>query len=187
MKWIQRLTIVLVGIFLLAGCEQSLDQDELHSLSERLLQDYELYFDQPLDIERFAVGGEAQSGLIDRDTETSIYGGDRIDFTLKREPKENEVYQVTGEYKGDVLQGIRVDIYTSSSEYSEQSLEQLGVEFLNKHHLAESVSLLGALADQDESIIIYKFEDEDQQIIKVYVNQDIKQVVGFLLYDGVDL
>ena len=187
MKWFQKLSIVLVGVFLLVGCEQSLGSEEVQTLSERLLHDYEVYFEQSLDLNSFSVGGEAQSGLINRETDEPIYGGNRIGFVLKREPKENEVYRVTGEYKDEVLQGIRVDINTTKSEYSEQSLEQICVEFLNEHQLAEAVSLLGVTTAQDGATIIYKFEEQNQRVIKVYVNQDLKQVVGFLLYDGVDL
>ena len=187
MKWFQKLSIILVGIFLLVGCEQSLDSEEIQTLSERLLHDYEVYFAQPLDLDRFSVGGEERSGLIGREIDEPIYGGNRIGFVLKREPKENEVYRVMGEYKDEVLQGIRVDINATRSEYSEQSLEQICAEFLNEHQLAEAVTLLGVTTAQDGKTIVYKFEEQNQRVIKVYVNQDLKQVVGFLLYDGVDL
>lgn len=187
MKWFQKISIILVGVFLLVGCEQSLESEEVQTLSQRLLHDYEVYFEQPLDLDSFSVGGEAQSGLIDRETDEPVYSGNRIGFVLKREPKENEVYRVTGEYKDNILQGIRVEINTTKSEYSEQSLEQICVEFLNEHQLADAVSLLGATTSQDGGTVIYKFEEQDQRVIKVYVNQDLKQVVGFLLYDGVDL
>lgn len=187
MKWYQKLSISLVGVCLLVGCEQSLDSQEVQTLSERLVHDYEVYFEQSLDLDSFSVGGEAQSGLIDRETDEPTSGGNRIGFVLKREPKKNEVYRVMGEYKDEVLQGIRVDINTTRSEYSEQSLEQICVEFLNEHQLADAVSLLGVTTAQDSATIIYKFEEQNQRVIKVYVNQDLKQVVGFLLYDGVDL
>ncbi len=187
MKVLRKLAIVMMMGVVLCGCEQSLNQDEVDSLSERLLQDYQVYFEQPLDIKSFEIGGEAQSGLIDRETEAPIYGGDRVGFILKRAPKENEVYRVVGEYKDGVLKGIRLGINTQDSGYSEQSLEQLCVEFLSEHQLAESVSLLGVAVDDEDSVMTYKFEDQNGNIIKVYVNEDIREVVGFLLYDGVDL
>ncbi|MTM42271.1 hypothetical protein GMA50_03970, partial [Turicibacter sanguinis] len=77
------------------------------------------------------------------------------------------------------------DINTKDSEYHEQSLEQLAVSFLSEHQLADTVSLLDSSKDGND--VIYRFEDLNQRIIKVYVNEDIRQVVGFLLNDGADL
>ena len=35
--------------------------------------------------------------------------------------------------------------------------------------------------------MIFRFKTEQDAVIKVYVNQDLKQVVGFLKTDGEDL
>ena len=104
---------------------------------------------------------------------------------LDREPKENDVNRIVGEYIEGQLIGIRFDINTKDSEYHEQSLEQLAVSFLSEHQLADTVSLLDSSKDGND--VIYRFEDLNQRIIKVYVNEDIRQVVGFLLNDGADL
>ena len=104
---------------------------------------------------------------------------------LDREPKENDVNRIVGEYTEGQLIGIRFDINTKDSEYHEQSLEQLAVSFLSEHQLADTVSLLDSSKDGND--VIYRFEDLNQRIIKVYVNEDIRQVVGFLLNDGADL
>ena len=40
---------------------------------------------------------------------------------------------------------------------------------------------------ENEREIIFRFQTEQDNIIKVYVNKDLQAVVGFLLTDGEDL
>lgn len=185
MKWLKSILFLLVGMFILAGCENEAQSEEAKTLVNQLVEDYQLYFNQRIDLDSYSVGVYEQSGLVEQETESPIYNGDRVGLVLDREPKENDVYRIAGEYKDGQLLGIRFDIYTKDSDYHEKSLEQLAVSFLSDHQLADTVSLLESSKDGND--VIYRFEDLNQRIIKVYVNEDIRQVVGFLLNDGVDL
>ena len=73
------------------------------------------------------------------------------------------------------------------TEYSEDSLEQLAVTFLSEYNLAQEVSLMDQRVRENEREIIFRFQTEQDNIIKVYVNKDLQAVVGFLLTDSEDL
>lgn len=40
---------------------------------------------------------------------------------------------------------------------------------------------------ENEREMIFRFKNEKDTVIKVYVNEDLKEVVGFLTTDGEDL
>lgn len=186
MKWLKSMLVVMLGgMIFLAGCANETQSKEVKTLVNQLVEDYETYFNQTLDIEEYSVGVYEQSTLVEQEKNPAIYNGDRVDLVLDRTPKENEVARIAGEYKDGILLGIRYEVFSDDSEYVEKSLEQMAISFLSEHHLAETVSLLDTSKDGND--IIYRFEDSNQQIIKVYVNEDLKQVVGFLLNDGADL
>ncbi|WP_350022379.1 hypothetical protein [Turicibacter sanguinis] len=184
MKWLRLVIFLSVGVLILSGCANEVPSEEVKTLVNQLVEDYQLYFHQSIDLNDYSVGVYESTDLAEEDTQVN-YKGDRVGLVLDREPKENDVNRIVGEYIEGQLIGIRFDINTKDSEYHEQSLEQLAVSFLSEHQLADTVSLLDSSKDGND--VIYRFEDLNQRIIKVYVNEDIRQVVGFLLNDGANL
>ena len=59
--------------------------------------------------------------------------------------------------------------------------------FLSEYNLAQEVSLMDQRVRENEREIIFRFQTEQDNIIKVYVNKDLQAVVGFLLTDSEDL
>ena len=51
--------------------------------------------------------------------------------------------------------------------------------FLSDHDMAKQVSLIDQKVKENEREMIFRFKTEQDTVIKVYVNQDLKQVVGF--------
>lgn len=182
LKWLS-IFICLV----LVGCSQQKLSKEDQVLVDDLMKDYEAYFHFPITVNDFSAKVEKQDSLVDKETDELIYNGDRVTLFRKGEPKDNEVIRITGEYKDDGLNGIFVEIHSKPTEYSEESLEQLAVAFLNEHQLAKRVSLIEQKVKENEREIIFRFQTESDSVIKVYVNQDLKVVVGFLITDGEDL
>lgn len=185
MKCLKSILVLLVGIVMLAGCRNETQPTEDHMLVDRLLQDYETYFNQTLNLSDYSIGEYEPSGLMEQEAIVPTYMGERVGLVLDRIPKKNDVQRLAGEYKDGELLGIRYKVYTENSVYQEDSLEHVAVSFLSKHDLASQVSLIDVT--QDGNDIVYRFEDMEHHIIKVYVNDDIRQVVGFLLNNGVDL
>lgn len=185
MKRLKPILFLLLGMILLSGCRNETQSTEGEMLVDRLLQDYQTYFNQTLDLSDYSIGGYKPSGLMEKEAIAPTYLGERVGLVLDRAPKKNEVQRLAGEYKDGELLGIRYEVYTESSIYQEDSLEYVAVSFLSQHDLATQVSLIDVTRDGND--VVYRFEDMEQQIIKVYVNEDIRQVVGFLLNNGVDL
>ena len=175
-------------IFSIMGCSnKELSKDD-QALVEQLMKDYQTYFDFPLDVNSFSAHIQKQDSLVDKETNEPIYDGDRVTLVRGGEPKDNEVLRVTGEYKDGELTGIFVEIHSEpTDDYSEESLEQLAVGFLTDHQLASEVSLVDQNMRENEREMIFRFKTEKDTVIKVYVNEDLKEVVGFLTTDGEDL
>ena len=55
----------------------------------------------------------------------------------------------------------------------------MAVAFLSDHDVAKQVSLIDQKVKENEREMIFRFKTEQDTVIKVYVNQDLKQVVGF--------
>lgn len=183
-KWMGML--LCVGI-LLGGCSSKNLSESDQLLVDYLVEDYQTYFDFPLVVNDFSVTVQKERSLVDQGTNEPIYDGDRVTLIRGDEPKKNEVIRVTGEYKKDDLNGIFVEIHSEPTDYSEESLEQLAVAFLSEHDIAKQVSLIDQKVKENEREIIFRFKTEQDIVVKVYVNQDLKQVVGFLKTDGEDL
>lgn len=174
-------------IFSIMGCSnKELSKDD-QALVEQLMKDYQTYFDFPLDVNSFSAHIQKQESLVDQAKNEPIYDGDRVTLVRGGEPKDNEVLRVTGEYKDGELTGIFVEIHSEPTDYSEESLEQLAVAFLADHQLASEVSLVDQNMKENEREMIFRFKTEKDMVIKVYVNEDLKEVVGFLTTDGEDL
>ena len=183
-KWMGML--LGVGILLGACSSKKLSESD-QLLVDYLVQDYQTYFDFPLVLNDFSATVQKEGELIDQETNEPIYEGDRVTLIRGSEPKDNEVVRVTGEYKEGDLNGIFVKIHSEPTEYSEESLEQLAVAFLSDHDMAKQVSLIDQKVKENEREMIFRFKTEQDTVIKVYVNQDLKQVVGFLKTDDEDL
>ena len=180
MRWFKWMGMLLgVGILLGACSSKKLSESD-QLLIDQLVEDYQIYFDFPLVLNDFSATVQKEGELIDQETNEPIYEGDRVTLIRGSEPKDNEVVRVTGEYKEGDLNGIFVEIQSEPTEYSEESLEQLAVAFLSEHDMAKQVSLIDQKVKENESEIIFRFKSEQDTVIKVYVNQDLKQVVGFL-------
>lgn len=175
-KWMGML--LGVGILLGACSSKKLSESD-QLLVDYLVQDYQTYFDFPLVLNDFSATVQKEGELIDQETNEPIYEGDRVTLIRGSEPKDNEVVRVTGEYKEGDLNGIFVEIHSEPTEYSEESLEQLAVAFLSDHDVAKQVSLIDQKVKENEREMIFRFKTEQDTVIKVYVNQDLKQVVGF--------
>ena len=175
-KWMGML--LGVGILLGACSSKKLSESD-QLLVDYLVQDYQTYFDFPLVLNDFSATVQKEGELIDQETNEPIYEGDRVTLIRGSEPKDNEVVRVTGEYKEGDLNGIFVEIHSEPTEYSEESLEQLAVAFLSDHDMAKQVSLIDQKVKENEREMIFRFKTEQDTVIKVYVNQDLKQVVGF--------
>ena len=175
-KWMGML--LGVGILLGACSSKKLSESD-QLLVDYLVQDYQTYFDFPLVLNDFSATVQKEGELIDQETNEPIYEGDRVTLIRGSEPKDNEVVRVTGEYKEGDLNGIFVKIHSEPTEYSEESLEQLAVAFLSDHDMAKQVSLIDQKVKENEREMIFRFKTEQDTVIKVYVNQDLKQVVGF--------
>lgn len=187
MRWFKWMGMLLgVGILLGACSSKKLSESD-QLLVDYLVQDYQTYFDFPLVLNDFSATVQKEGELIDQETNEPIYEGDRVTLIRGSEPKDNEVVRVTGEYKEGDLNGIFVEIHSEPTEHSEESLEQLAVAFLSDHDMAKQVSLIDQKVKENEREIIFRFKTEQDTVIKVYVNQDLKQVVGFLKTDGEDL
>ncbi len=182
LKWISVLVCLM-----LVGCSKQKLSEEDQVLVDHLVKDYQAYFDFPIIVNNFLAKVDKQGLLVDKETGEPIYDGDRVTLFRGGEPKDNEVIRITGEYKDEVLNGIFVEIHSKPTEYSEESLEQLAVAFLTEHQLAEQVSLIEQKVKENEREIIFRFQTENDSVIKVYVNQDLKEVVGYLKTDGEDL
>ena len=179
---------MLLGVAILLGaCSSKKLSESDQLLVDYLVQDYQTYFDFPLVLNDFSATVQKEGELIDQETNEPIYEGDRVTLIRGSEPKDNEVVRVTCEYKEGDLNGIFVEIHSEPTEYSEESLEQLAVAFLSEHDIAKQVSLIDQKVKENEREIIFRFKTEQNTVIKVYVNQDLKQVVGFLKTDGEDL
>lgn len=173
--------------FFIVGCsEKTISQADL-VLVQQLIRDYQLYFDFPLVLNHYSVRIQPKQTFISNETNKTAYNLNRVTLVNNREAKHNEVIRVTGEYKDKNLNGVFVKIHSEPSESSEANLEQLAVTFLSKYNLAEQVSLIDQKVKENEREIIFRFQTEQDQIIKVYVNKDLNEVVGFLLTDGEDL
>ena len=171
---------MLLGVAILLGaCSSKKLSESDQLLVDYLVQDYQTYFDFPLVLNDFSATVQKEGELIDQETNEPIYEGDRVTLIRGSEPKDNEVVRVTGEYKEGDLNGIFVEIHSEPTEYSEESLEQLAVAFLSEHDIAKQVSLIDQKVKENEREIIFRFKTEQNTVIKVYVNQDLKQVVGF--------
>lgn len=187
MRWFKWMGMLLgVGILLGACSSKKLSESD-QLLIDQLVEDYQIYFDFPLVLNDFSATVQKEGSLVDQETNEPIYEGDRVTLIRGSEPKDNEVIRVTGEYKEGDLNGIFVEIQSEPMEYSEESLEQLAVAFLSEHDMAKQVSLIDQKVKENEREIIFRFKTEQDTVIKVYVNQDLKQVVGFLKTDGEDL
>ena len=163
MRWFKWMGMLLgVGILLGACSSKKLSESD-QLLVDYLVQDYQTYFDFPLVLNDFSATVQKEGELIDQETNEPIYEGDRV----------------TGEYKEGDLNGIFVEIHSEPTEYSEESLEQLAVAFLSDHDMAKQVSLIDQKVKENEREMIFRFKTEQDTVIKVYVNQDLKQVVGF--------
>ena len=179
MRWFKWMGMLLgVGILLGACSSKKLSESD-QLLVDYLVQDYQTYFDFPLVLNDFSATVQKEGELIDQETNEPIYEGDRVTLIRGSEPKDNEVVRVTGEYKEGDLNGIFVKIHSEPTEYSEESLEQLAVAFLSDHDMAKQVSLIDQKVKENEREMIFRFKTEQDTVIKVYVNQDLKQVVGF--------
>lgn len=179
MRWFKWMGMLLgVGILLGACSSKKLSESD-QLLVDYLVQDYQTYFDFPLVLNDFSATVQKEGELIDQETNEPIYEGDRVTLIRGSEPKDNEVVRVTGEYKEGDLNGIFVEIHSEPTEYSEESLEQLAVAFLSDHDVAKQVSLIDQKVKENEREMIFRFKTEQDTVIKVYVNQDLKQVVGF--------
>ena len=179
MRWFKWMGMLLgVGILLGACSSKKLSESD-QLLVDYLVQDYQTYFDFPLVLNDFSATVQKEGELIDQETNEPIYEGDRVTLIRGSEPKDNEVVRVTGEYKEGDLNGIFVKIHSEPTEYSEESLEQLAVAFLSDHDMAKQVSLIDQKVKENEREMIFHFKTEQDTVIKVYVNQDLKQVVGF--------
>ena len=171
---------MLLGVAILLGaCSSKKLSESDQLLVDYLVQDYQTYFDFPLVLNDFSATVQKEGELIDQETNEPIYEGDRVTLIRGSEPKDNEVVRVTGEYKEGDLNGIFVKIHSEPTEYSEESLEQLAVAFLSDHDMAKQVSLIDQKVKENEREMIFRFKTEQDTVIKVYVNQDLKQVVGF--------
>lgn len=187
MRWFKWMGMLLgVGILLGACSSKKLSESD-QLLIDQLVEDYQIYFDFPLVLNDFSATVQKEGSLVDQETNEPIYEGDRVTLIRGSEPKDNDVIRVTGEYKEGDLNGIFVEIQSEPMEYSEESLEQLAVAFLSEHDMAKQVSLIDQKVKENEREIIFRFKTEQDTVIKVYVNQDLKQVVGFLKTDGEDL
>ena len=179
MRWFKWMGMLLgVGILLGACSSKKLSESD-QLLVDYLVQDYQTYFDFPLVLNDFSATVQKEGSLVDQETNEPIYEGDRVTLIRGSEPKDNEVVRVTGEYKEGDLNGIFVEIHSEPTEYSEESLEQLAVAFLSDHDVAKQVSLIDQKVKENEREMIFRFKTEQDTVIKVYVNQDLKQVVGF--------
>ena len=179
MRWFKWMGMLLgVGILLGACSSKKLSESD-QLLVDYLVQDYQTYFDFPLVLNDFSATVQKEGELIDQETNEPIYEVDRVTLIRGSEPKDNEVVRVTGEYKEGDLNGIFVEIHSEPTEYSEESLEQLAVAFLSDHDVAKQVSLIDQKVKENEREMIFRFKTEQDTVIKVYVNQDLKQVVGF--------
>ena len=171
---------MLLGVGILLGaCSSTKLSESDQLLVDHLVEDYQTYFDFPLVLNDFSATVQKEGELIDQETNEPIYEGDRVTLIRGSEPKDNEVVRVTGEYKEGDLNGIFVKIHSEPTEYSEESLEQLAVAFLSDHDVAKQVSLIDQKVKENEREIIFRFKTEQNTVSKVYVNQDLKQVVGF--------
>ena len=171
---------MLLGVGILLGaCSSTKLSESDQLLVDHLVEDYQTYFDFPLVLNDFSATVQKEGELIDQETNEPIYEGDRVTLIRGSEPKDNEVVRVTGEYKEGDLNGIFVEIHSEPTEYSEESLEQLAVAFLSEHDIAKQVSLIDQKVKENEREMIFRFKTEQDAVIKVYVNQDLKQVVGF--------
>ena len=187
MKWVRWIRVILFVSFLIVGCSKNKLSEEGKVLVEQLINDYQVYFDFPLILNNYSASIHSEHLLINKETNASIYNGDRITLVCNGEAKNNEVIRVTGEYKDRNLNGIFVEIHSVPTEYNEDSLEQLAVTFLSEYNLAQEVSLMDQRVRENEREIIFRFQTEQDNIIKVYVNKDLQAVVGFLLTDSEDL
>ena len=179
MRWFKWMGMLLgVGILLGACSSKKLSESD-QLLVDYLVQDYQTYFDFPLVLNDFSATVQKEGSFVDQETNEPIYEGDRVTLIRGSEPKDNEVVRVTGEYKEGDLNGIFVEIHSEPTEYSEESLEQLAVAFLSDHDVAKQVSLIDQKVKENEREMIFRFKTEQDTVIKVYVNQDLKQVVGF--------
>ena len=179
MRWFKWMGMLLGVAILLGACSSKKLSESDQLLVDYLVQDYQTYFDFPLVLNDFSATVQKEGELIDQETNEPIYEGDRVTLIRGSEPKDNEVVRVTGEYKEGDLNGIFVKIHSEPTEYSEESLEQLAVAFLSDHDMAKQVSLIDQKVKENEREMIFRFKTEQDTVIKVYVNQDLKQVVGF--------
>ena len=187
MKWLRWMKISLFICFLIVGCSKNKLGEEEEILVEQLINDYQIYFDFPLILNNYSARIQSEQSLINTETNNSIYNGDRVTLARNGEAKNNEVIRVTGEYKDRDLNGIFVEIHSEPANYSEDSLEQLAAAFLSEYNFAQELSLIDQKVKENEREIIFRFQTEQDNIIKVYVNKDLEEVVGFLLTDGEDL
>ena len=187
MKWLRWMKVSLFVSLLIVGCSTNKLSEEDQLLLEQLINDYQVYFDFPLILNNYSASIQSEQSLINTETNDSIYNGDRITLARNGEAKNNEVIRVTGEYKDRDLNGIFVEIHSEPANYSEDSLEQLAAAFLSEYNLAQELSLMDQKVKENEREIIFRFQTEQDNIIKVYVNKDLQEVVGFLLTDGEDL
>ncbi len=187
MRWFKWTVMLLCVGILLGACSSKKLSESDQLLVDYLVEDYQTYFDFPLVLNDFSATVQKEGELIDQETNEPIYEGDRVTLIRGSEPKDNEVVRVTCEYKEGDLNGIFVEIHSEPTEYSEESLEQLAVAFLSEHDIAKQVSLIDQKVKENEREIIFRFKTEQNTVIKVYVNQDLKQAVGFFKTDGEDL
>ena len=179
MRWFKWTVMLLCVGILLGACSSKKLSESDQLLVDYLVEDYQIYFDFPLVLNDFSATVQKEGELIDQETNEPIYEGDRVTLIRGSEPKDNEVVRVTCEYKEGDLNGIFVEIHSEPTEYSEESLEQLAVAFLSEHDIAKQVSLIDQKVKENEREMIFRFKTEQDAVIKVYVNQDLKQVVGF--------
>ena len=112
MKWVRWIRVILFSFFLIVGCSKNRLSEEEQVLVEQLINDYQVYFDFPLILNNYSASIQSEHLLINKETNNSIYNGDRITLVCNGEAKNNEVIRVTGEYKDRSLKGIFVEIHS---------------------------------------------------------------------------
>lgn len=197
MKILKKLLFLIIPIFLLVGCDSidinkfsddySKDTDKLKNKTISALSDY---LNTEIDTKKFSYNLDYKDALIEAETNNPIYKGDRLSGTLKEKVKDLGIISFVGEFGDkDTLLKLFKLVYTPDGSISETEAKKLAEKFIYEKNLETKdggLVFLSKEASKDKSIDVVKFKSKNLDIIKVYINNYLKEVVGFSLYDTPD-
>ena len=197
MKILKNLLFLMIPIFLFVGCgnldinnlkdDYSKDIDRLKTKTINALNDY---LNTKIDEKKFSYTLDYKDALIEAETNKPIYKGDRLSGTLKEKVEDNEIISFLGEYDdNDTLLKLIKIVYTANGSVEEKEAKDMAEKFIYEKSLESKDGGLVFLSKEgtsDKSIDMVKFKSKNMSIIKVYINNYLKEVVGFSLYDTPD-